>query len=416
MIGIGGFALLSMPWNLGQSFLSMLELSEIASSTAQVYHVHDALSKICETITGVPDCFRSNFFGKYDSQPYSYLTDGPGAYLALTNGLNIRQMKDKEGKLFPVTVSFKSLFDDLDAIFCLGMRIESHQGREYIRVEHRSYFYQAEQAPDIPAFSFVPNVERTANLTHIYNEIEAGYAKWQAESINGMDEFNSKRNYSAPNATIKKRLSIVCNAITGGYLIETTRRQQFKQNATKDFSTDNDLFLIAANRVYLDGRSPGTMAERNEAYQNIDNLLSPETAYNIRLSPLRMMCNWWPYLSISLHKNPVNHFSFASGTGNYQMKSESIEQSTTDIGLITENMNLSAGSIAESHREPLFAPESFEYSVPLTFEQFLKLKSQAIYTFAHSCTDQNHIAAFIKEVSFRSDSEGWLANLKMVRK
>lgn len=80
--------------------------------------------------------------------------------------------------------------------------------------------------------------------------------------------------------------------IASGYSIEDVRRQQYAQTATNSYENDEDPFIISLRR-----NNDALIAETNEAFPKVENLISPATSYNLRLSPARMLLNWGKWLS-----------------------------------------------------------------------------------------------------------------------
>ncbi len=72
-------------------------------STSKAFLIHEVFAKLSESMTDEIDSFRSDFFGRIDSLPHVYDNNGCGAWVAISNGLNIRNMKDNQTppQLFP---------------------------------------------------------------------------------------------------------------------------------------------------------------------------------------------------------------------------------------------------------------------------------------------------------------------------
>jgi hypothetical protein len=106
-------------------------------SPAKTYLIHEAGSRIVENITNNQLRFRSNYYGRTDSQPYSYIADGCGGLRTLSNGLQIRQAVLQDGTSPKVFLSFKDFIESLNAIDCIGYGLEGND----VRVEPVEYFY-----------------------------------------------------------------------------------------------------------------------------------------------------------------------------------------------------------------------------------------------------------------------------------
>lgn len=60
--------------------------------------------------------------------------------------------------------------------------------------------------------------------------------------------------------------------------------------------------------IILSKSIAGIQAEKDELFTNVSGLFSPETSYNLRFSPKRMLYNWANYLNIGFTKKPDTDF------------------------------------------------------------------------------------------------------------
>lgn len=490
----------TVDWDTSVSALRYEEKTLYTHSNVEGFLVSEALSRITESITGERDSFRSEFFA-----------NGCGKWNLVTNGLAVRQARNTNNQFLPISTSFQDLYNGLDAIFCLGRRLELEgvptpvllnesfcvsvsdntkyaaltlpvgyyevvlsgtippneavrlslfnsgvlvweqfvssidpkqyrfqlaavtdqfrlvsnisgcfgvtvQGiqHEVVRVEPREYFYRNEP---VLTLENVADVDRSVDLQSIANEFEVGYTKWESGSSGGVDEVQSKRNYVLPLEQAKRKISAMSQLITGGYLIEQQRRKQFQQ--TTDAPNDNDLFLIALNQTpiqsdrytvnrLLTNYGVGEVAERNEAFTDVTGLNSPETVYNLRLSPARMAYHWRRVLAVSTVKklNPVAKFQ--SGTGNTQEGDQLLNGCEGVEERVSQAMNVPLTVT------PLFQPEIYSFSAPLSLGEFLRLQQNAIFAVAFSCASQVS-QGFIREVTYEPNDDGGTANFTLIK-
>jgi hypothetical protein len=397
-----------------ENFLNFTQSTVAAPSVSNAYLLHEVFQKVCESLTGIPDCFRSDFFGRTNSLP-AYDQNGCGAFIALTNGLNIRNMLDKNGNAYPIITSFQELFDSLDAIHNLGMGIETINGKQYIRVEPKEYFYNTDS---IMLLENVADIETTVAPDLYYNQFEVGYEKWNLNitGVNAIDEINTKHIYSIPVVNAKNKLTAICKYITAGYVIEQTRRIQYLTKPTNDFETDNDNFLIACNRIsvysslynsqgiattYL----PGTVSERDELFTDIDNLLDSETVYNLRLSPVAMAMNWYKVTSACLVKKASQEIKFTSGEGNILEGHKLVDTCGSTIPVV-QNQNIERADLQGIPSYPLYQCQYMKFSYPLKFNEFLTLINNSKYSLDISCNNGNFRKGFIKEIVYRPNQDG----------
>lgn len=394
------------------SKINIKEYTTSEPSTAKAIKLLDCWKQVSKAVVDEEDSFSSDFF-----------SIDCGKYFAITNGKLIRKMKTKDGLDFPVVMSFQDLYDACNAIWNIGLRIETDSlGKKRIRVEPKEFFYTSNSTIQLDN---VNNLQTIPATDLIFNEFEVGYEKstLNVSGVNGFDEFNSKHNYSLPLEKAKKKLLAICKFITSGYLIEQTRRIQYSSNPNTDFETDDNNFIIATNPTEVASDkytappvsmiyAPGTVSERDENFTSVNNLISPETSYNLRLSPVRMAINWYTYLKASLSKkiNPV--IKFISGTLNYQEGDTLNDGCDLASGAVTQNMDLDDTKVLDG--TALYVPNYLLLDYPLTFSQFQALSQNTIDTIEVSCSDGNFIRATIKELKIFPNGEGWIANFKLI--
>jgi hypothetical protein len=383
-------------------------------STARVMLIHDVFARVSEILTDEPNCFKSEFFGLIDQYPF-YQEDGCGSHTAITNGKNIRNMLQKDGVPFPVSMSFTDLYKSCDAIWNIGMRIEYNSfGKGVIRIEPKEYFFQKNSVSII--LSHVSNITIKPATNHIFKGIEIGYDKWNLNqgSINGIDEFNTVHNYTLPLKNANNGITAKSKFIASGYAIELTRRVQYQSNTTTDFETDDENFFIALNphnkvssMHSVDGLpheyKANTISETNENFQIVENLISPESAYNLRLSPARSLLRWWNYLSGSLfYKLAQDKFTtikFQSGEGNVLMRSTQTGDCKEASNPIQENQDIMESNL--DNPNTLFVPVLYDFEYPMQFSHLNKIRKKSNIAIQFNCDGVNSIVGFLEELTYK---------------
>lgn len=367
------------------SFLKYVENSVYPESTTKGYLLYEALNRVAEAITGVTDAIRSDYLGRVDSEPRTYVADGGGSLILVTNGFQIRKFEDR-----PVVASFKTLFESINASDCLGIRVEG----QTIRIEPKEYFYQLESAQ---SFSYVPSIQENPSLGDIYNEVEIEYQnQGDTKQLNKLDEFNTKRNYTTPIRNHKNKLQIRCEAITSGYALEFTRREQYKASPSKDYPTDNNIFFIAVERA-----GGSFQPENDDPFEPVTNLISPDTAYNIRFSPARVLKRWEKVFAGCLFRSPSKVVKFVTGTGNYLMIADGL----------AENSDLATDPEANA----LYFPIEASFQAPMSFQDFLFIRDNAIKAIEYSCSGTDHKKGFIRQIEFEPNNNGGTATFKLIQ-
>jgi hypothetical protein len=390
------------------------------STTSKASVIFETGADIARKISNQADSFRSNFFGRVDSQPYAYEENGCGSFGAITNGFQIRgfPIADK-----PIIMSMKEFFDGLNAIYCLGLGIKDDSGNTYIEIEPKEYFYRDEV---ILTFSNIRNLKTRLNEKLFFNRAEIGYKFWRKEGRNGLDEFCTKYNYSLLLKSISNNLDAVSELIAGPQTIERQRRQQYINTSTTDEEYDNNNFIICLNRSVNESNIPDglSVAEKDENFDNIEEVLSPETIYNLRIKPARNLRNWLKILATSVIKSndTLKDIKFSSAEGNYIIESQGTEscdpgltsliESSEDIELVIPNSNDSF--------EPLFSGEIDEFEAPLSLDDYLTLKDvdlddvpNSFKKINYSTSDEDYLSGYIQEIRYKPIKG--MATFKMLR-
>lgn len=373
--------------------------SVVAASPCKVFAIHEALALVTQFITDDSDPIRSNYYGRKNSEPCSYTENGCGSFMSITNGLQIRQYPLGEK---PPSVSLKELYFSLDAIDNLGLGIEK-EGEEYkVRIDPKYYFYDKSVSVTL---SNVPNLKMAVAADYYYNNVTVGFEKWENEEINGIDEFNSKRQYTLGLKTIPATDDVLSKLVASGYALEFARRKKYTTNATEDYKYDNDIFIICLNRTVSGTGEPNnlTTAEKDENFTDISNLISPETSYNLRLSPVRNLLRRSNIINPSILKYPGKEIKFTYGEGNFSMQSTEVDDCPGSYGSasLRENQNIVWDSVDNSDNELLWVPEIYEFAFPLTFQQYKTVRDNPYKCIQFSAGEDYYIKGFILELRYK---------------
>lgn len=246
------------------------------ATTVPLFLKHEAFARIVESITDEPDSFRSNHYGRTDSEPTAYDEDGEGSLRGMANGSTIRGFPIAER---PMHTSFKDLLENCMSIDGVGLGIVTEGNKQRAIVEPLSFFYNTNRVAQFP---FVKDIDKEVAEEYYANELEAGSEKWNNEFSNNLDEFNTRREFSLPITQIKKRIMLRTSYSLSGYTIEFLRRDRYIDGSNKDNDRDNDNFIIQLRR---DGGN--LVTDKDEDFAELNNIFSPETVYNAKLSVMR---------------------------------------------------------------------------------------------------------------------------------
>lgn len=375
-----------------KSTINVIADTQEPSSSASVSMVYEAFSQVITGITGGSVPFYSSYFGRTEN---GYGSDGAGSLRSITNGYQIRGINKS------VYCTLRELVDTFAGIDGIGFGIEKVNGKERVRVEPLTHWYPAKRAMRLP---WVKDIEKEVENDLVFNQMEVGPAQWANEKINNLDEFNAKREWTMPVTQVKNLLDLKIPYLTSGYSIEFTRRECDKP--TTDSRYDEHNFVIQMKRS-----GGGFVPAKDEAFSSVGGVISPETSYNLELSPRRCLARNGRLIRAGLEKLEAQSIRFAFGEANTSM-------TTTLTGGtgIAENSNILVSTLDA----PLFVAEVYNVRTKLSKAQMDVLKvtntsaDENMYGYIEfSKTDKDFKRGYVLEVRPASDSNE--VNLKLLR-
>jgi len=365
-----------------ESFLDVKLSSDCEPTPANVYMVHEAASRIVESLTNNELKFKSEYYGRIDSQPFSYPVDGCGGLRTVTNGLQLRRAVLPDASNPKVFTNWQVMLDSLNALDCIGFGVERDDitRQQVIRCEPVDYFYK-------PALVFIADgvnsFSRKVMPGRIWNQFNFGFEKFETESANGLDAIHTKRQFRIPIKNTDQTLEKVCKYILDGYAIEVTRR---KFGITDDWRYDQDIFMLCLLR------DTGLLKVEQGNIVDDANMFSPDTVMNYRCSPIRNLMRWFRWLVQGVREiDPLlTQLLFNSGEGNYVAKGRIDSPDCVDELIpMAENDPVYQSAFKDiTAAEPFIVPEEVTFTFPLGLNEFIELKEN-IYGLVQFRRDSN---------------------------
>lgn len=425
---------ISVFWD-NESFFKINNKSVTKSTPATTFMLHETMSRIVEHITNKQYYFKSEYYGRIDSQPYSFPKNGCGGLRAVLNGLNIRNATLQDGSKPKVFLSLKDAYNSLDAMDCVGMGVE---GKNVV-VEPIKYFYSDEI---MFVADGVDEITTSIASDRVYQQYNFGYDKYETESANGLDALHTKRQYRLQIKNTDAKLEKFSKIIADGYAIEATRR---KFGSTEDWRYDQNIFMLCltngprkitgfftergfftAETVmgvkvgdelvitdstlnngafvvdfvghFFDGSTeilfttPATVeseititvsnltgstfyAVEQGAIDNPENMFDAATVINYGITPIRMALRWFKWVTQG-YRNGGN-LSFSSGEGNYVARGKWTSPCASEYAEVYENNNIDLetfNDLAES--KPFIVPEKVSFTYPLGLNEFVDISAK----------------------------------------
>lgn len=397
---LGGFTDIKMTGGITfdkETYIKIQGIRSCPPSQAELYLVHESLSRVTEAVTNGCMRVKSSYYGRTDSEPFAFDDDGCGGLRSVTSGLKIRNAV--EDKFF---ASPKDLIEGLNAIDNIGIAVEPDPdipNKSLLVIEDLNYFYRDEE---ILRHDAIPEAGDDVEETKHYSKIDVGYKKWEVESVNGLDEIHSTRQYNTSIDTINSTFDITSNLVAGSYPIEITRQQSFAETGAADTKYDNEIFIISMVRT---GYVYGTIEPDLGNITSPENIFSPSTIYNYPLSPIRNLMRWYKSIApaFAALSDSDNKLFFSSGTGNLLGKGM---VSSTECRLenmpLQENQNLFVTHFANpADYQPLWKNEIITYEYPMSIAEYKLVKANPYGYISAQCGNGEFVKYWIKEIKFK---------------
>lgn len=330
------------------------EDSFFEATTTKAILAHELGQRLTEIITGKSDAFYSEALGRTD---IGYSEDGPASLLAVTHGMWIRGFdKDPEGdiknKYKPIKTSFKEFIETISGVHNLSWGIEKKGFTERVRVEEKSFFYNKNITIKLPRKP--KSIKRSEAPEYYHSKLEIGYDKGgEYEEAMGLDEYNAKSTFSTTIDKITSAFEIVLKYRADKYGLEFCRRKPKKYYPNEDTKYDQDKFILDLKRFF------NSFKERlwsDDFEQLPSGVYSPETATNLRFSPVNILLRHGWEIATGLIKYPQDYIVFGSSTANAKLKTK-----LNGKPEFAENGDIQNSQLPRAR----FAPEWIEFEHPI---------------------------------------------------
>ena len=202
---------------------------------------------------------------------------------------------------------------------------------------------------------------------------------------------------------------------------------------TFDTPIDSSIFSINPSVIIslVDGESY-VVPESNQPFESTSNLVSPQTGYNLRYTPKRILLNWAKLYNGGFRtKQDSEPITFKQGDGNVQFSSRFRSTETCLIGDVDRDTIVEGGNINlidTFNRNYLFLPYKVTFKCSLNFAQlnYIRRAMRGIssdfnnygyiqYVSPSGVTEQ----IFITKITFsptelEAEIEGWLKDIGQV--
>lgn len=279
------------------------------------------------------------------------------AALMITSGDAIRGLAGAK-----IKTSLTQFFNSMNCLFNIAMSIKG----DTAIIEAKGPQFEGA----VIELGEVKDLKVSVATEFIYNTIKVGYPNQDYDNVNGRDEFNNALQSTTDIKRIVKEFTLMSDYRGDSYGIEFTRIN-LEGKTTTDSGADNDVFLIMTDGAGNLDRSLNATAT---------GLVSPETVFNIAISPKRMLLAHGWFIRSFMHRLDGTLIKFQTTEKNSKLVA----------GGIAETADVLVGDLAPRK----FLPTLFEFEtqVPEDYQTLLDDNPVRRYRFTYNGISMQGIA------------------------
>jgi hypothetical protein len=243
---------------------------------------------------------------------YTFISDQCTTYenYVVTSGDALRGLSNSVAK-----TNFEDLFNAYNCMFSVAFRHDPILLKAFMDTKASVFDYLTTpyQLGEVASFEVMPLT------SEMFAKLDIGYDPQNYDEINGKEEFNTKYTFQSQMKRVTNTLNLVSPYRADMYGIELTRANlDGKKEA--DNETDNDVFWLDIEDTSA-GTVPSGYPGAGQPYYDLyrddptyiqAGLMSPTTAFNLRLSPKRRMNEHGYMIKSVLYPNLSQILTFAS--------------------------------------------------------------------------------------------------------
>ena len=314
---------------------------------------HEVAERLVEIYTN-KKVLKSDALGRTD---IGYPVDGKASLCGLSHGFWIRGFDNSDEVFRPLTTSLKEFMESFSATHNLGMGIENDGFKEFVRIEELGYFYNRNTTIKLP--NQVKNVKRSEAVDYYYSALELGYEKGgDYEEAFGLVEYNGTSKFATAIKVLRNVYNKLSKYRADSYGAEFARRKPKLTHGTEDTRYDSDVFQFDLKRDALSNVFK-LRKWQDDFEQAPTGTFSPETAYNLRLSPFNCLLRHGWVIASGLTKYLSDYVRYTSSSANSSLSTK----------LIGGNEYSENGDIINAElSRPRYVPEFIEFEHEVTFD------------------------------------------------
>lgn len=303
--------------------LEITEDSTFPITEARCLTYKQAINRLLYLITGRKDVLISDL-----------LTTGELSEDVITEGYWIRGFpdtiigEDDEERKIQFTLSLDKIIEHIEAVRPIAWGVKFIGDKEYMWLEEleatQQNFIGIRFANTVTNFSTgkkslqyveASKVKRSLLSKNFYSKIEIGSSKGGDgyEEVFGLQSVSGKAEFSTINKNGENTYKRLSPFRLGDIDVELARRKPYDENAELDTKYDSDIMCIRAKKLGARFTPKKWQDIYEEAPQNI---YRPDSAYNLDLTPARLLLNHSFVINVGLYHYPSANIVFSSSNCN----------------------------------------------------------------------------------------------------
>lgn len=336
--------------NLNEVTLEMSFTSALPDTDAYAMRYKDFVSLLVDEALEGEATFQSTYLNTSTAGTndllYKYYDLIPNDVF-ITSGEGIRYLSDAK-----IKASLSDVIKDVYARYGCGVKIDDG----IFRIETLDYFL--DRNTQIAQITNPKKVTKRIATDWCYNTINAGYPEFDADDLNGRNEWNSLQQFKMPVVNIVEEKDMTTPFKASAYEIEYLRSYRFNSE-TKDDMKDNSVYLLHCNPT-ANANSKFTLKKYGSP-SIIVNVPNGDTQFNISMSPHRNVSRHFPefksvlnILDSKVSTQPKIEFVYSD-------RNSSLNTIINNRQII-ESSDISPAGVASSVSQPkLFIPLILEF-------------------------------------------------------
>lgn len=330
----------------------------------------ETVERLIAIMTGRVGALYSSFLGRIDN---GYTKDGKGALCGITSGFWVRGFETiVMDKTYHLTTSFDDFIKSFMAVYNIGIGLEYARGSERIIIEELDYFFGQEISIVIP--QQVSDVKRSLVDKLHFSSLSFGYDfDGKYEEAVGLDEYNVKNTYTTCITKTNEKYDKISKYRADSYGIEFARRKPATLFGTEDTRYDKNNFFIDMKRTITTIFKTRLWADDFKVSPT--GVYSPETAYNLRLSPMNNLMRHSWYIKSGLEKYLSKFIRYSSTEGNSSLTTQPKDLTFS----LKENGTIQNSLLTRSLINPMWIEFEYPLDRDLRLKVFGKTKEKQNY-------------------------------------